>query len=226
MLDPNRLAQTVIDLSSGVTEPAAFLDYERARGETEIIGNTDYFLVADTSGSMGGEKAEAAAASTLIFLEGLSALQADIEEAEAVHGVELGLTIRSSVYTFDTDTKNRKPLSPELDTRERIESFQAVASAGGGATADFLALEAIANEPHTDTERRRVIVVITDGESDDPERAGRAIQALRSQPQTFIHAISIGSQDAVDLYAPNAKRNDDPATLPEAIEALLEETLR
>ena len=227
LLDPNRLAQTVIDMKSGVQEPAAFLDYTERKRSTETTGNVDYYFVVDTSSSMGeddGSKAKAAAASTLIFLEGLSAMQSDVEREEMDSGTSLDLMIRSAVYTFGAHTGCIKPLSSKLETKERIDAYQAVGRPAGS-TPDHLALQAIAEEQRDDTERKRVIIVISDGESDDEDKTTAALSNLHSQPNTLIYGISIGSDAAVELYKPHSQRVDDPRRLPETMQRLITETI-
>ena len=227
LLDPNRLAETVIDIAGGVEEPQAFLDYEHRRAATETVGNTDYYLVIDRSSSMGeGEKAKNAATSTLIFLEGLAGVQKDIEEAEAQYGIELDVAIRSSVYGFGDTSVNLKPLGAELNEKERLDSYQAAKQPLNEGTNDYLALQDIADEPREDEDRRRIIVVFSDGESNNVEQAGLAVRALRNSPNTVVYGISIGSDEAVTLYAPDARRCDDPNDLPGTLEKLLQETLQ
>lgn len=173
----------------------------------------------------GGAKAAAAGTSTMIFLEGLAGIQHDIEEAEAEHGIELGMSVGSCVVAFGDGATVLKPLSDKLETKERLDSYQAARQPLSEGTADYLALEAIANMPREDEDRRRVIVVLTDGESNEPETAGGVIRKLRVSKNTFVYAISIGSDEAVELYKPDARRCDDPAKLPETLGKLLEETL-
>lgn len=228
ILDPNHLAETIAETKSGTEEPAAFLDYEHRRASGDTIGNTDYFLVIDRSSSMaedGGKKAQAAGSCTMIFLEGLAGIQHDIEEAEAEHGIELGMSVSSSVVAFGDGATVLKPLSDKLETKERLDSYQAAREPLQEGTADYLALEAIANMPREDEGRRRIIVVLTDGESNDAEKAGKVVRKLRASENTYIYAISIGSDEAVALYKPDAQRCDDPAKLPETLGKLLEETL-
>ena len=103
ILDPNRLAQTVVDIKSSVT-PEAFQRYEAVRGRTELNCKTDYFFVFDCSGSMGGEPARAAASCAVIMLEGLAGMERDIRQLEEQQSIDLSdLSIRTSLYTFGTD---------------------------------------------------------------------------------------------------------------------------
>lgn len=227
ILDPNNLAETVADIAGGADEPKAFLDYEHRRTTAETVGNTDYYLVIDRSQSMGeGTKAKNAASCTLVFLEGLDGIEKDIEEAEAEFGVSLDISIRSAVYGFGNEAQLLKPLSPRLDTKERLGSYNAACQPTNEGTADYLALQAINNEPREDEDRRRIIVVLSDGESNDVDIATEAVGDLRSSPNTLVYGISIGSDAAVELYSPNARRVDNPDDLPAALAALLEETLQ
>jgi hypothetical protein len=225
VLDPDRLVQTVIDVRNHVEQPEAFKDYETKRGETTAIGKTDYIFVFDTSSSMGwdgGNKARAAASSAVIGLEGLAALQRDVEEAEATHKVDLELDIRTAIYTFGTGFACFKPLSTTVTPKERLDTYSAVSSPRGG-TEDFLALEDIENLPD-ESDRRRIMIVVSDGESDDATRARRSVDRLRGKGW-FVYGISIGSDEAENLYRPTARRVDDPNAVPETIQTFIEATI-
>lgn len=228
ILNPNRLAETIAETRDGTIEPAAFLDYEHRKVSGETVGNTDYYLVIDRSSSMnedGGKKAIAAASSTLIFLEGLAGIQHDIEEAEAEFNIELGMSVGSSVLAFGNEAAVLKPLSDKLETKERLDSYQAARNPLHEGTADYLALGIIDGEEREDEERRRIIVVLTDGESNKPDEAKAVIRRLRASSNTSVYAISIGSEKAVELYKPDALRCDDPTKLPDVLGKLLEDTL-
>ncbi len=227
LLDPNRLAQSVTDIKSGVQEPAAFLDYTERKRSTETTGNVDYYFGFDASLSMGedeGKKARAAAAACIISLEGLSAMQADVEREEMDSGVSLDLMIRSAVYVFGANTGCLKPLSPSLDAKQRMDTYSAVSHPSGG-TPDYVVLQAIADESREDPDRKRVIIMVSDGESDNKVEAVNALNRLRAQPNTYIFGISIGSDDAVELYKPHSQRVDDPRHLPETMQRLITETI-
>jgi hypothetical protein len=217
----------VTDIKSGVQEPAAFLDYTERKRSTETTGNADYYFVVDASSSMAegdGDKAKAAAATSMIFLEGLSAMQADVEREEMESGVSLDLMIRSAVYVFGANTGCLKPLSPSLDAKQRMDTYAAVSRPAGG-TPDFVALQAIADEHREDANRKRVIIVTSDGGSDNKEEATNVLNRLRAQPNTFIFGISIGSDAAVELYKPHSQRVDDPRRLPDTMQRLITETI-
>ena len=224
MLNPNTIAQTAIDIASGVSEPAAFLDYEQQKRSGEMVGKTDWVFVFDASGSMfdgDGEKAKAAEASAVISMEGLRAMQRDVEEAEAEHGIDLELDIRTSMYVFGREATKVKELSTGLSEKERYDTAGLIRN-DAGSTADYLALEDIATLPKA-SDRRRVVVVVSDGGSDERERATKAIKKLRDDNWEVI-GISIGSNEAEELYSPTSKRTDNPAELPSTIKKLIEES--
>jgi hypothetical protein len=160
ILDPNRLAQTVIDIKSGVDRPEAFLDYEQRRGHVESVGKTDYVFIFDVSGSMADDgKSQATASSAVIGLEGLAAMQRDIEEAEEENNIDLELDIRTAIYTFGVGARLLKPLSNTLHSKERFDAYAAVSSPGDSDTQDFLALEAI-EKLEADRDRRQIAIVV------------------------------------------------------------------
>lgn len=223
LLDPRRLAQTITDIKSGVPEPKAFQRYERVRGRTELVGKTDYIFVFDCSQSMQGKPAQAAAASAVIMLEALAGMERDIKATEEEHGISLDdFDIRTGLYAFGTEAKCLKELSSSLSDRERIDAYQACQQDMGG-TSDFLALEAITALP-VDADRKRVVIVVSDGESHDKNRARQAIDKLR-RDGAFVYGIALGSRDAEQLYAPHAKFITRPSELPETLQTFIEETV-
>lgn len=223
ILDPDHLAQTVIDIKSGVHQPEAFKHYESKRGRTEAVGNTDYIFVFDGSDSMAGERAQSAAISGLIMLEALAGVERDVQAAEAEYDLDLELDIRTALYIFGDQSTCLKPLGNGLSDRERLTTQRQIAAASEGGTSDFLALEDIERLPGK-AERQRIVIVVTDGESADSARTTAAIRRLRSQ-DIHVYGVGIESDAATDLYKPHAKRIDTPAALPDVLESFINETI-
>jgi len=222
ILTPERLAQTIVDIRTGVSEPKAFSDYEKRISQRELSGKSDYVFVFDCSGSMAGEKAKAAASTAVISMEGLARMQRDIEEVQESLGIEVDVDIRTAIYTFNKDVNNPKPLSHGLDTKQRLDTYADVLSPGGG-NADSHALQIICDLP-PEPGRNRTLIFVADGEADNPELARVKIDQLRHAGWN-VYGISIGSEAAVQLFAPHSRRVDDPALLVEVMKQLIEETL-
>lgn len=224
ILNPNRLPQLIIDKKAGVTEPAAFTRYEHVKGRTEIVGKTDYIFVFDRSSSMSENgKSTAAATSALILLEALAGMERDVVEAEKQTGIELDLDIRTALYTFTSEQECLKPLSPGLSDAERLNARQSILQPSGS-TADFLALDEVAAIP-VESDRKRIVIAVSDGESDDSDRAAHAIQRLKQQG-VEVFGVGIGSDAATRLYAPSSRRVDNPSDLPDVLQSFIESTLR
>jgi von willebrand factor type A domain len=225
ILDPNRLAQTIIDIKSSVA-PEASQRYETMRGRAELNCKTDYFFVFDCSASMSGKPAQAAASCAVIMLEGLASMERDIRKLEKEQAVDLSdLSIRTSLYTFGNNATCHKPLGSSLSDKQRLDTYTAIAAASAGGTADYLALQEIAALPH-DQDRQRIIVVVTDGISNDPGTARAAVSQLRRDQNTVVYGVSIGSDAAEQLYAPNAKLINDPKDLPNVLQSFIETTIQ
>lgn len=225
ILDPNHLAQTIIDIKSGIT-PEAFRRCETVRGRAELNCKTDYYFVFDCSGSMSGKPAQAAASCAVIMLEGLAGMERDIRKLEEQQSIDLSdLSIRTSLYTFGTDATCHKPLSSNLNDKQRLDTYTAIAAANAGWTADYLALQEITALPH-DRDRQRIVVVVTDGVSNDPDSTQAAISQLRRDQNTVVYGVSIGSDAAEQLYAPNARLVNDPKDLPNVLQSFIETTIQ
>ncbi|QJU07307.1 VWA domain-containing protein [Candidatus Saccharibacteria bacterium oral taxon 488] len=225
ILDPNRLVQTITDIKSGIA-PEAFQRYETVRGRAELNCKTDYFFVFDCSGSMGGAPAKAAASCAVIMLEGLAGMERDIRQLEEQQSIDLSdLSIRTSLYTFGSNATCHKPLGSSLSDKQRLDTYAAVTAADAGGTADYLALQEITHLPH-DHDRQRIIVVVTDGASNNPDATQAAISQLRRDQNTVVYGVSIGSDAAEQLYAPNAKLINDPKDLPNVLQSFIETTIQ
>lgn len=225
VLDPNRLAQTVADIRSGVA-PEAFQRYEAIRGRTELSCKTDYFFVFDCSGSMAGKSAQSAASCAVIMLEGLASMERDIRKLEKEQNIDLSdLSVRTALYTFGSSSVCHKPLSSSLNDKQRLDTYAAITAADASDTADYLALQEIAGL-RRDHDRQRIVIVVTDGESSDRNAAYAAINQLRRDQNTVVYGVSIGSIAAEQLYAPNAKFIDDPKDLPNILQSFIETTIQ
>ena len=229
ILDPSLVAQTHVDVRSGITDPATFLDYERKPHMEQAAGSYDLYLVVDTSGSMkDGNKSKMAATSAMIFTEGLDLFEKRIKEVEESEHVRLELDVATQVMTFGSETRTLKGLSPTLTEKQRLDTHSEVIAADGGSTADYLALEEIARDYEARQavnpelfNRKRIVVVETDGGSDDPASARAAIERLRN---LGFRVIGIGIQDnnAEGLYAPDGRTIAAPNQLPSTLINIIE----
>ena len=225
ILDSNRLAQTITDIKSGIA-PEAFQRYETVRGRAELNCKTDYFFVFDCSGSMSGAPAQATASCAVIMLEGLASMERDIRRLEQQQSIDLSdLSVRTSLYTFGYDATCHKPLGSSLNDKQRLDTYTAIAAASAGGTADYLALQEIADLPRSQ-DRQRILIVVTDGGSDDGDATQAAISQLRRDQNTVVYGVSIGSDAAEQLYAPNAKLINDPKDLPNVLQSFIETTIQ
>ena len=229
ILNPNTLAQTVTDLKTGVPQPPqAFLEYGKRVAEREAEGSYDCYLVVDDSGSMGGEKSGQARLAAMIFLEGLGAFERQIREQEQQEGIQLKWDVRTSVFTFGSSATEVKPIGPELTDKSRLDVQKAI-SGGSGGTGDYLALEAIATQIEDEIlkdpsskGRRRLVYVITDGESND---TNQLIAILEKLDSLEVEVVGIGIVDgSVEAVYPKgsktiASAKDLPQTLIDSMEA-------
>ncbi|MGW9021460.1 VWA domain-containing protein [Leucobacter chromiiresistens] len=227
------LAQAVAESLAGVPRPRAFRDRALRMRRTRRSGSTDYVLLVDRSASMQGAAAEAAADAMLIMTEALAGAARDVEAAERASGAPLELDIRTALIVFDSAVEVVKPLSAGLDDQVRRAVHGAIRSPRGS-TNDGAALRAAALElgviaadgastvPRADggLARRRVVILVSDGGSNDPVAAEHALRRLR-RGGVEVHGIGIGTADLADRYAPQGRTLRDARALPEMLHGLL-----
>ena len=211
-------------------QPRAFREIERHKREQEGYGMLDMSLVNDLSGSMNeGGKLEMDRKSKLLFLESLSDFQKEIEEAEFESGVSLGLQVRTETRAFgDFGDVELKSLSPDLSEKDRIGIWKKMHKAGGG-TPDYLSLEEVLNSitPEQERElreklRRKVIVVLSDGESQDSGKVQAVLLQLRNKGVICLGLGMTESGQAVkETYKPDAEVITDIKTLPQAVQKVI-----
>lgn len=222
VLSPERLAQTALEIRTGIPDPPAFSDYETRAMPRDHAGRADYVYVFDRSGSMMGEKSVAAAGAAIICLEAFAGMQRDAEALAASSGIDLDVDVRCAIFTYNDTVSTPKPLSKGLTLQERLDTISEVRSASGG-NADTHVLQAVLDFPAS-PDRTRTLVVVSDGEADDPELARSKVEQLR-RIGWRVYGISIGSEAAVQLYAPHSHRVDDPALVPQVMRRLVGESL-
>lgn len=229
------LASAVADAIAGVPRPSAFVQRESRARRTRRAGSTDYVLLVDRSASMQGPVAEAAADAALIMVEALAGAERDIRHAEDRHGVDLELSIRTALIVFDAQALIVKPLSRGLDDDVRQHLVHAIRSPRGS-TNDGAALGAAARQlglgtgagdeanasPRDGLERRRLVIFVGDGGSNDPVAAARELRRLHEAGVEVI-GVGIGSDEVVERFAPTSRRVDDPRRLPEVLREIVAE---
>ena len=230
ILNTNAIAQTFTNLKTGEElNSQAYLNYDTLVAEREAEGSFDCYLVVDDSGSMAQNgKSDQASLAAMIFLEGLWAFERQIREQEQQEGIQLKWDVRTSVFTFGSSAHEVKPIGPELTDKSRLDVQEAI-SAGSGSTADYLALEAIATQIEDEIlkdpsskGRRRLVYVITDGESDDTDQLRDILDKLNSLE---VEVVGIGIVDgSVEAVYPKgsktiASAKDLPQTLVDSMEA-------
>ncbi|QIM16615.1 VWA domain-containing protein [Leucobacter insecticola] len=232
-LHPEALASVIAEVNAGTPNPRAFVKRRARPRRTRRSGSTDYVLLIDRSASMQGAAAAAAADAALIMLEALAGAERDVRFAEVTSGISLDLDIRTSLIVFDAVAETVKPLSRGLDDTVRQRMVAAIQSPRGS-TNDAAALSEAASQlglggdrgsvdplVSDGLERRRIVIFVGDGGSNDPVAAAAQLRRLHAAG-VHVYGIGIRSDDIVQRFAPRSHRVDDPRDLPSALQELIE----
>jgi len=230
LVDP---AQLVADVKSGNLEPKVWEDTEIKERKGDRFGEVEITLVCDRSGSMSGQKAEEQRKSAVLMMEVLKEFS-ELCETEKIN-IDQPLEIRSEIYSFTGANEDKIPLkkmSSELGEAERIEVLKKLYDLPG-LTTDFNCLEAIDNALNDKIrtkikigELKKIVIIFTDGESDNPARVQGVLKILRD---SGVVAIGVGitseGKPVLSTYAPNALVVEEVNKLPVILGELLKEHL-
>jgi uncharacterized protein YegL len=229
----NDPATLVAEAKSGNLNPKVWETLEVQERHGQKFGEVEITLVCDRSSSMRGDKLSEQRKAAVLFMEALKEF-ADQAEEERVSLIK-PLEIRSEVYTFQQDEGDETPvkrMSKELSEKDRIDTASVLSSAPGGTT-DFVPLETIAQglDPETkkkmsEGELKKIVIVFTDGESNDPSRVKKILEKLRKDGVVTVGVgVTAEGTPALVTYAPDARLAKTATELPLILGELLKEHL-
>lgn len=238
MIDPGLVAQTYIDIKSGVPNPKTMKDFEGQLIDENIPGKFSIRLVADQSSSMGGDKAIAQRRSAIVVMEALKEFSDTLDDERGGMAADLDVQTELRSFGVQEGTRLYKPLSKELTERQRVEYFKGLLETRGG-TNDYDALAQIeddvrikitADSTYADElkrgKRREIVIVLSDGDSGNVAEAKRRSQNLR---ELGVKVVGLGMTSAATgiqtTYAPDGRVCYDVSNLPKTLEEMLTEYL-
>ncbi len=228
-------AQLVADVKSGNLQPKVWEDTEVKEKKGDRFGEVEITIVCDRSSSMAeGQKAIEQKKSTILVMEVLKEF-ADMCEEEKMN-IDKPLEVKSEIYTFASSSEDRVPIkkmSTELGEAERINVSKKLNELPGSTT-DFNCLDAIdaalddvSKKKIVEGELKKIVIVFTDGGSDNPVKVQEILKSLR---ESGVIVIGVGITDAgkpvTSTYAPKALVVEDVTKLPIVLGDLLKEHLR
>jgi len=232
LVDP---AQLIADVKSGNLQPKVWEDTEIKEKKGDRFGEVEITLVCDRSGSMTeGQKAVEQQKSAVLVMEVLKEF-AEMCEAEKMN-IDKPLEVKSEIFGFTGGSEDRVPIkkmSAELGEAERIKVLKKLYDLPG-TTTDFNCLEAIDSSLDDSLKRKiqqgelkKIVIVFTDGGSDNPARVQGVLKSLRESGVVAIGVgITSGGQPVLSTYAPNALVVEDVQKLPVVLGELLKEHLK
>lgn len=234
LVDP---AQLVADVKSGNLQPKVWEDTEIKEKKGDMFGEVEITLVCDRSSSMtdgDGQKAVEQRKSAVLVMEALKEF-AELCEAEKIN-IDKPLEVKSEIYSFASSSEDEMPLkkmSAELGEAERINVLKKLYDLPGSTT-DFNCLEAIVENLDDQTrtkikigELKKIVIVFTDGGSDDSARVQGILKNLRDNGIVVV-GVGITSEGSpvLSTYAPNAMVAEEVQKLPIILGGLLKEHLK
>jgi hypothetical protein len=226
-------AELVAEVRRGNLSPKVWETHELKEKQDNKFGEIEISLVCDRSGSMEGQKLIEQQKATVLMMEALKDF-ADICKKEKGN-LNKPLEIRSEIYSFQSSDDDRKPIkvmSGDLSEIDRIKTASKLASCNGSTT-DFVPLETIASSLEEKTKRKikegelkKIVIVFTDGESDD---LGRVVGVLKNLRENGVVTIGIGITNSgsktLITYAPDGRLAETAEKLPIILGDLLKEHL-
>ncbi len=223
-------AEAYVESRAGVPKPKVWEEIDTRPKLEKIISNFDLHIVCDTSGSMQGEKLIEQRKAAMLLLEAMQEFYKTL--ALDAPDIEYPLSIRTECLTFGSDVESLKNLAPNLTEKERVGMYKALSSAPGS-TADYKAVKAIADaiDPKTkleimNGERLKLVIVMTDGGSDDTEKLKKELQKLRDSGAVVVGvAITDSAKSAIEIYTPDKEMAEEASDLPQVFKRILDRCL-
>lgn len=230
LVDPVEL---VTRAKAGDFEPKAWETHDIRMQKGKRFGTVEITLVCDRSTSMEGRKKLEQQKAAVLFMEALKEFS-DLAKEES-HDLEKPLEVRSEVYAFQSSAEDAVPiksLSDDISEKERIEVATKVGTCSGSTT-DFVPLETISGGIDQEKERlmadgelKKIVIVFTDGESNDPVRVGSVLRTMREKGVVVVGiGITADGEPALATYAPEARLAETAEKLPQVLADVLREHL-
>lgn len=227
-------AEAVVRTRAGESEPDVWSDTEFHEKEGNFVGDFDVILVGDTSTSMaenGGKKRDEQRKGLVLVMEALSEFSERLEKKRS--RLRHDLHVRNGMWVFGSSAECVKPLSEELMEKDRVVLYKRLGSMSGS-TKDFLVLEALVEaltEDEIDRMRegklKKIVILMTDGDSDKVSRVQEELKKLRDAGVIVIGVgITADGKSAETTYAPNAMLCENAGDLAPVLAGLLKEHLR
>ncbi len=167
-LSPRDLFRAVI-ASQTDEDPAIWRPVETiARREGLSFNGLDIHLVVDVSGSMHGEKAESAAACSVMLMEGLAQARRMVQRYNQQAPAP---DVRLQTLVFGSSTRVISPLSHETEPHEKGIAFRTILDAASSSTLVADALQETVKSARSNPERTQLVYLISDGTFGDTAQA-------------------------------------------------------
>lgn len=223
--------EAYVELRGGELRPKVWEEINIREKKEKKVSAFDIHLVCDTSGSMEGEKLKEQRKSAILLLEALNELFEELE-LEALE-IDEPLSIRTECLTFGSDVSYLKNLGVGLSEKERVAMYKALSEAPGS-TADYLALQSINNAIDKETkeeihngDRQKLVIVMTDGGSDEPDTLKVELKKLRDTGAVVVGvAITTSAKSAIKIYDPESELAEKASDLPIIFKNILDKNLR
>lgn len=230
LVDPTEL---VTRAKTGDFEPKAWETHDIRMQRGKRFGTVEITLVCDRSTSMNGQKMQEQQKAAVLFMEALKEFSDLAKEESSM--LEKPLEVRSEVYSFQSSSEDAVPLkrlSDDISEKERIDVATKIGSCSGSTT-DFIPLQTILSGIDqgkerliADGETKKIVIVFTDGESDDPVRVKNTLSIMREKGVIVIGiGVTKDGKPALATYAPEARLAETAEQLPQVLSDVLQEHL-
>lgn len=222
----------------GNFRPKVWEEHEIKEYRGNRCGEVEISFVCDGSGSMNdgsGVKRKEQQKAMVLAMEALKDFNDMVDEERST--LVNPFDIKTEVYRFHGEENDRTPikvLGKELSERDRITVCGELSQTSGSTTDDFTPLETIdgsispdVSDKMHDEELKKIVIVMTDGKSDDARRVGRVLESLREKGVVVVGVgITSGGGAVLETYAPHALVAENATDMSRVLGGLLEEHLR
>lgn len=239
IFDPAMIAQSYIDISGGILNSRTQLKVRREEFDEHRLREVEFTLICDLSGSMNenrpGGKSYEQRLSAILITEALDEFEKKLKEERFERSVDLH--VLTEIRGFHARDEELKPLSDTIDFATRARIARRLENCTGSRTADYKSLAKVSAGIDKETKRkiengdlRKVLILITDGGSDDVSLAKAAKNRLLKQG-VIAKAIQIGQAGKSDMekfrhvWQRDGSPCKDVSYLVPAIKRLLEDFL-